>query len=285
MGDHVAAAPAGGVRQAAEPNVGLPVPERCAERRQATVGSARCGSSSRRPGGSGSAAPRRCCRAFSRTRGEHELEVVFFEPGSWPEELQAAGLWVSVISRRPASPAPPVGRHGHRARAHLPRAPTRRDPQLVGENAPVRLARRRSRRHDRPGGLVAAGDPRADMAGPGGDAAAGGRDRLLLAGVRRRPGAAVSRRPTFAVAAGSPPPDPHPYRRRSTSPRTSRSSASWAAAAVEGAGSAAARPGAPPRQGPEMHAVIVGRDSYGLSPEYAASLPIRSPTNWASPAR
>ena len=205
--------------------------------------------------------------------GEHELEVVFFEPGSWPEELQAAGLWVSVI-------------HAGRLR------------QLHRWVATViRLARIfRARQPD----VILNWSAKTHLYGSPAAVLAGMTDRVvwwqqaipertwLDGAATLLPAAAIGcysqasvraqarlfpRRPTFAVAAGSPPPDPASVPASIDLPEdvpivglVGRLQP-WKGQDQLLRAQAILRD-----RGRNMHAVIVGGDSYGLSPEYAASL-------------
>jgi glycosyltransferase involved in cell wall biosynthesis len=203
----------------------------------------------------------------------HELEIVFFEPGPWPQELQEAGLRVEVI---------PAGRlrQIHRWLAtvlRLARLFRRRKPDVIlNWSAKTQLY----------------GSPAAVLAGM--------RDRVVWwqQAIPRRswldgaatllPAAAIGcysqvsvtaqarlfpARPTFAVAAGSPLPDPDSQPARLELPRDvpivglvgrlqpwkGQDQLLRAQAILHG-------------RGHRMHTVIVGGDSYELSPEYAASL-------------
>lgn len=205
--------------------------------------------------------------------GPHELEIVFFERGPWADELAEAGLRVSVI---------PAGRlrEPHRYLATV-----------------VRLARlMRSRRPD----LILNWSAKMQFYGSPAAVLAGMRDRVLWwqqaipkhdwldGGATVLPAIAIGcyskasadqqatlrpRRRTFVVNAGSPPPEPgsepadielpadvpivglvgrlQPWKGQDELMR--------AQAILRG-------------RGREMHLLIVGGDSWGLSPEYAASL-------------
>jgi glycosyltransferase involved in cell wall biosynthesis len=206
-------------------------------------------------------------------RRDHELEVVFFEHGSWPQELREAGFRVEVI---------PAGRlrQGHRWLAtvvRLARLLRRRKPdlilnwsaktQLYGSPAAI-LAGMADRvvwwQHAIPGRGWLDGSATvlpAAAIGCTSETAAHAQARLFPA------------RRTFVVAAGSPPPD---LRSRSVSldlptdvpivglvgrlqPWKGQARLLHAQAILQG-------------RGHRMHTLVVGGDSYGLSPDYAASL-------------
>jgi glycosyltransferase involved in cell wall biosynthesis len=204
----------------------------------------------------------------------HEVELVFFEPGPWAEELEQEGFHVEVLRAGRL-------RQLHRSIAtvaRLARLFRRRRPDLVlnwsakthlyGATAAT-LAGMRSR-------VVwwqQAIPPRR-----------GWLDRLAT----RLPARAIlcysqaaaraqaqlrPRRPTVVVAAGAPPPDPD------SEPAGLELPESVAVVGLVGRlqpwkgqdrlleAQALLR-----ERGQQMHLLIVGGDSYGLSPEYAASL-------------
>jgi len=208
-----------------------------------------------------------------REEHEHELEVVFFEDGPWPAELRAQGLRVDVI---------PAGRlrEAHRwaaAVATLARLLRERDPdvilnwsaktQLYGAPAAM-LAGMTDRVVWWQHGIPARGwlDGTATLL----PAVAIGCDSRASVRAQER---LLPRRRTFIVPAGAPVP------------------------AGERRPAALALPGGAPvvglvgrlqpwkgqdrllqaqailrERGQPMQSVIVGGDSYGLSPDYAASL-------------
>ena len=139
----------------------------------------------------------------------HELELVFFRPGSWPEELKAAGFRVEVV---------PAGRlrEAHRwvvTVVRLARIMRSRRPDLMLNWAA------KTQLYGAPAAVLAGmGDrvvwwqqaiPRARWLDGCATHASRGRGRLLLPGVGASPGAAVPR----AVARSSWPPA-LPCRRR-----------------------------------------------------------------------
>jgi glycosyltransferase involved in cell wall biosynthesis len=205
----------------------------------------------------------------------HELELVFFEPGPWPDELLAAGFRVEVI---------PAGRlrQLHRwfatvlALARLFRA---RQPDLILNWAA------KTQLYGSPAAVLAGMADRVvwwQQAIP----RRGWLDRcatLLPATAigcysqasRRAQARLFPARHSFAVAAGSPPPIPNPAVREPLElpadvpivglvgrlqPWKGQDRLLRAQAILRD-------------RGQLMHLVIVGGDSYGLSPEYAASLP------------
>lgn len=205
--------------------------------------------------------------------GEHELEPVFFQPGPWPEELRAAGLRVEVIEAGRL-------RELHRWVAtvrRLARLFRERDPDLIlNWSAKTQLY----------------GSPAAILAGQA--------DRVVWwqQAIPRRswldgtatllPAAAIGcysqtsaraqerlfpARRTFTVAAGSPVPDPD------TSPATLELPDDVPIVGLvgrlqpwKGQDNLLRAQRILLDRGQRMHALIVGGDSYGLSPEYAASL-------------
>jgi glycosyltransferase involved in cell wall biosynthesis len=205
----------------------------------------------------------------------HELELVFFEPGPWPEETRAAGLPVHVI---------PAGRlrQAHRFLATV-----------------VRLSRLlRARRPD----VVLNWSAKTQLYGAPAAALAGMSDRLvwwqqaiptsdswLDRVATRLPAVAVGcysaaaataqqrlapRRETFVVAPGTPVPE------TSTEPPPLALPAGVPVVGLVGRlqpwkgqdrllhAHALLR-----ERGCELHTLIVGGDAYGLSTEYAESLP------------
>lgn len=205
--------------------------------------------------------------------GEHELEVVFFEDGPWPEELREAGLRVEVIHAGRL-------RQVHRWLATV-----------------VKLARLlRARKPD----VILNWAAKTQLYGSPAAVLAGMSDRVVWwqQAIPRRswldgsatllPAAAVgcysqvsvraqqrlfpSRR-TFAVAAGSPVPD------TSAGPAKLELPADVPIVGLvgrlqpwKGQDQLLRAHAILHARGHRMHAVIVGGDSYGLSPEYAASL-------------
>ncbi len=206
----------------------------------------------------------------------HELEPIFFEDGPWPAELHALGLRVSVV---------PAGRlrQPHRWLATV-----------------VRLTRIfRSRQPD----VILNWSAKTHLYGSPAAVLAGMRDRVVWwqqAIPKRRwldssatmmPAAAIAcysqaaaraqaelspRRPTFVVAAGAPPPlertDPQalPLVLPSDVPVVGLVGRlqPWKGQDRLLRAQAILR-----ERGHDIHLLIVGGDSYELSPEYAASLP------------
>ncbi len=207
----------------------------------------------------------------------HELELVFFEGGPWPRELAAAGFRVEVI------PA------GHLRQVHRWLATVLRLAALLRRRAPDLVLNWAAK-------TQLYGAPAATLAGMGGrvvwwqqgipdgfwldrcatllPARAIGCYSEAAARAQRqlRP-----RRGTFVVAAGAPVPDSNGHRTFRGAPAPVRSAGGRhrrPTAAVEGSGSAAR--GAQrccASAATRSHLAIVGGDAYGLSTEYAASLP------------
>jgi glycosyltransferase involved in cell wall biosynthesis len=211
--------------------------------------------------------------------GEHELEPVFFEPGPWPEELRAAGLRVEVIDA------------GRLRQAHRWLATVRRLARLFRERDPDVILNwsAKTQLYGSPAAVLAGMADRVvwwqqaipartwlDVTATLLPAAAVGcysetskRAQERLFPVRR----------TFTVAAGSPVPEPAP-----------EAELGRAAAALElprevpivglvgrlqpwkGQDQLLRAQRILLDRGRRIHTLIVGGDSYGLSPEYAASL-------------
>jgi glycosyltransferase involved in cell wall biosynthesis len=203
----------------------------------------------------------------------HELELVFFEPGPWPAELAAAGFRAEVI---------PAGRLRHARRwlatvLRLARLLRARQPdlilnwsaktQLYGSPAAV-LARMAGRvvwwQHAIPrrswlDGCATLLPARA--IGCTSRAAAAAQARLL------------PRRHTFVVAAGAPVPRTDPGGAPLELPEDVPVVGLVGRLQPWKGQDRLLRAQAILRdRGQRMHTVIVGGDSYGLSPEYAASL-------------
>jgi glycosyltransferase involved in cell wall biosynthesis len=205
---------------------------------------------------------------------EHEIELVFFQDGPWPAELSAAGFRVEVI---------PTGR-------------LRDAHRLIG--AIIRLARLfRRRRPD----LILDWSPKTHLYGAPAALLAGMRDRVLwwqhgipthhwmdrcatllpaiAVGCSSRVAAREQARlfpsrPTFVVAPGTPPP-------RADSQRVLPELSSEAPIVGvvgrlqpwKGQHRLLAAQALLRERGQDLHLVIVGGDAYGLSADYAASLP------------
>ena len=205
--------------------------------------------------------------------GEHELEVVFFEDGPWPRELREAGLRVEVI---------PAGRlrQAHRwlttvrSLARLFRA--RKPDVILNWSAKTQL-------YGSPAAVLAGMADRVvwwQQAIPKRSWLDGSATLLPAAGIGcysqvsvRAQARLFPSRHTFAVAAGSPLPDPDSVPASldlpadvpivglvgRLQPWKGQDQLLRAQAILAG-------------RGHPMHTVIVGGDSYELSPEYAASL-------------
>jgi glycosyltransferase involved in cell wall biosynthesis len=206
-------------------------------------------------------------------RHDHELEIVFFEQGSWPQELREAGFRVEVIAAGRL-------RQAHRWLAtvvRLARLLRRRKPDLIlNWSAKTQLY----------------GSPAAALAGMADrvvwwqhaiprrgwlDGTATLLPAVAIGCTSRTAARAQSRlfpaRRTFVVAAGSPPPNQHAEPAPldlptdvpivglvgRLQPWKGQARLLQAQAILQG-------------RGHRMHTVIVGGDSYGLSPDYAASL-------------
>ncbi len=205
----------------------------------------------------------------------HELELVFFEPGPWPQELAAAGFPVEVI---------PAGRlrQLHRWLAtvlRLARLFRARQPDLILNWAA------KTQLYGSPAAVLAGMADRVvwwQQAIPRRDWLDGSATLLPATAIgcysqaaERAQQRLFPARHTFAVAAGSPPPVPDPAVREPLElpagvpivglvgrlqPWKGQDRLLRAQAILRD-------------RGQPMHLVIVGGDSYGLSPEYAASLP------------
>jgi glycosyltransferase involved in cell wall biosynthesis len=204
----------------------------------------------------------------------HSIEVVFFEPGPWPEELITAGLSVELVNAGRL-------RQVHRwvtTVVRLARIFRRRKPDLIVNwaaktqvyGAPAAMLAGMSDRvvwwqHAIPARFwldrVATLLP-ARAIGCTSHAAAEAQARLFPA------------RPTFVVAAGAPAPDRNPRRAPLELPPE--------AVVVGLVGRLQPWKGQDRllkaqallhERGHDFHLVIIGGDSYGLSPDYAESLP------------
>lgn len=203
----------------------------------------------------------------------HELELVFFEPGPWPQELLDAGFRVEVIRagrlRQPHRWLATVLKLARMFRAREPDVILNWAPktQLYGSPAAM-LAGMTDRvvwwQHAIPrrGGLDSCATLLPAIAiGCYSQAAVRAQARLFPA------------RPTFAVAAGSPIPDDAgaqaPLQLPADVPIVGIVGRlqPWKGQDRLLRAQAMLR-----ERGHRMHLVIVGGDSYGLSPEYAASL-------------
>lgn len=207
--------------------------------------------------------------------GEHELEVVFFEHGPWPEELRGSGVGVHVIEAGRL-------RQAHRwvrTVRHLARLVREREPDVIlNWSAKTQL-------YGSPAAVLAG---RADsvvwwqQAIPRRSWLDGSATLLPAAAVgcysqasRRAQQRLFPARRTFVCAAGSPVPDP------------AESDLQLPLALPEGVPVVGLVGRLQPWKGQDqllraqrvlldrgrrVHTLIVGGDSYGLSPEYAASL-------------
>jgi glycosyltransferase involved in cell wall biosynthesis len=203
----------------------------------------------------------------------HELEVVFFEPGPWPQELEAAGIRVEVLNAGRL-------RQAHRWLATV-----------------IRLARLfRARRPD----LILNWSAKTQLYGSPAAVLANMADRVVwwqqaiphrswldatatllpASAIGCYSGAALEAqrrlfpvRPTFAVAAGSPVPEP-----AAGAPPLSLPAGVPIVGLVgrlqpwKGQDRLLRAQAILHERGHAMHLVIVGGDSWGLSPQYAGSL-------------
>jgi glycosyltransferase involved in cell wall biosynthesis len=204
--------------------------------------------------------------------GEHQLEPVFFADGPWPAELRDAGLRVEVLEA------------GRLRQAHRWVATVRRLARLFRERDPDLILNWSAKTH-------LYGSPAAVLAGmrdrvtwwqqaiPARTWLDGSATLLPAAAIFCYSGAArraqerlLPHRRMFTVAAGSPPPD-------AAAPATLPLPADVPIVGLVGR----LQPWKGQDQllraqrilrdrGLTMHTLIVGGDSYGLSPEYAASL-------------
>ena len=285
MGARAAAARARAGRRAAHAAAALSTSERRAQRRKAALRRAR--HHRRRPcvylspcrGASDSAAPRRCCRAILEGAQQQRRRVRARVLRTGPvagASCAAAGFRVEVLAGRAPAPGAPLARDGRAPGADHPPPAPRSDPQLVGENAALRLACGGARGHAQARRLVAAGDPVAQgLARSRGHAAAGDSGRLLL---DRRPRTRSNDCSRRVARSSSAPARRCPAQSRSarrwSSPRACRSSvSSGVCSRGRGRTGCSSAQALLRERGQSIHTVIVGGDSWDLSPEYAASLP------------
>jgi glycosyltransferase involved in cell wall biosynthesis len=206
--------------------------------------------------------------------GEHELEVVFFEPGPWPQELRDAGHRVEVIDAGRV-------RQLHRWIAtvtRLARLFRARKPDVIMNWAA------KTQLYGSPAAVLAGMTDRVvwwQQSIPNRNSWIDSCATLLpaaavgcysQAAVRAQARMIPSRR-TFAVAAGSPPPEP------TTQPPALELPADVPIVGLvgrlqtwKGQDRLLRAQAILKQRGHPIHTVIVGGDSYGLSPEYAASL-------------
>jgi glycosyltransferase involved in cell wall biosynthesis len=204
----------------------------------------------------------------------HELELVFFEPGPWPEELRDRGLRVSVI---------PAGRlrHAHRWLAtvvRLARIMRARKPDLIlNWSAKTQL-------YGSPAAVLAGMSDRVTWWQQAIPRRSSWLDRCATAlpaiavGCYSQAAAEAQRRLSphrriFVVGAGAPPP------RKDSRPASVELPSDVPVVGLVGRlqpwkgqdrlleAQALLR-----ERGHPIHTIIVGGDSWGLSPEYAASL-------------
>jgi glycosyltransferase involved in cell wall biosynthesis len=206
---------------------------------------------------------------------EHEIEVVFFKDGTWPRALREAGLRVEVIDagrlRQPHKWLMTVVKLARLFRARRPDVILNwsAKTQLYGSPAAA---------------LVGMGDRVVwwQQAIPTGDWRAW-HDRvatlLPAAAIGCYSGAAVRAqerlspvRRTFAVAAGSPVPEDHTPSTLVLPADVPIVGLVGRLQAWKGQDRLLRAQALLHRRGHPLHLVIVGGDSYGLSPEYAASL-------------
>jgi glycosyltransferase involved in cell wall biosynthesis len=203
----------------------------------------------------------------------HELEIVFLDPGPWPQQLREAGFHVEVI---------PAGRLRQARRwvatvVRLARVFRAREPDLIlNWSAKTQL-------YGSPAAVLAGMRKRViwwQQAIPKRDWLDGSATLLPAAAIgcysqasARAQARLFPKRPTFVVAAGSPIPDTR------TSPASLELPSDLPIVGLVGrlqpwkGQDRLLRAQAILRErGHRMHTVIVGGDSYGLSPEYASSL-------------
>jgi glycosyltransferase involved in cell wall biosynthesis len=203
----------------------------------------------------------------------HELEVVFFEPGPWADELRQAGLRVEVI------------RAGRLRQAHRWVATVVRLARLFRARRPDLILNwsAKTQLYGSPAALLAGMADRVlwwQQAIPKRDWLDGSATLLPATAIGCYSGAAqraqerlLPKRRTFTVSAGSPVPEAH----AGPPPLTLPSDVPivglvgrlqpWKGQDRLLRAQAILR-----ERGHAMHLVIVGGDSWGLSPEYAASL-------------
>lgn len=205
----------------------------------------------------------------------HELELVFFKPGPWPEGLRAAGFRVEVVAA------------GRLREAH-------RWVATVARLARIMRARRPDLMLNWAAKTQLYGSPAAVLAGMGGRVVwwqqAIPRRSWLDGSATLLPAAAIGcystaaaraqarlfpARPTFIVSAGAPVPElgaqPAPLDLPTDVPIVGLVGRlqPWKGQDRLLRAQALLRD-----RGQRMHTVIVGGDAYGLSAEYAASLPV-----------
>jgi glycosyltransferase involved in cell wall biosynthesis len=205
----------------------------------------------------------------------HELELVFFEPGSWPEELLRAGFRVDVIPARRL-------RHAHRSVAttvRLARIFRRRRPDLIlNWSAKTQL-------YGSPAALLAGMTDRVVWWQQAIPSSKSWLDRCatmlpaIAIGCYSKAAAEAQlqlfpSRPVFVVNAGAPiaaaPPATPPLELPADVPVVGLVGRlqPWKGQDRLLQAQALLR-----ERGYPFHTVIVGGDSWGLSPDYAASLP------------
>jgi glycosyltransferase involved in cell wall biosynthesis len=222
----------------------------------------------------------------------HELEFVFFEPGPWVQELRAAGHRVTVL------------RAGRLRQLHRTLATVWRLARILRERKPDLLLNwsAKTQLYGSPAALLAGIGDRVVWWQQAIPSSKGWLDRTATL-LPARAVACYSQaaadaqaqlfphRPTVVIAAGTPIPD--------AAPGSAGADAQTAGQADQGAGADTRLrlpPGVPVvglvgrlqpwkgqdrmleaqailrERGAEMHLVLVGGDSWGLSPEYASSL-------------
>lgn len=206
----------------------------------------------------------------------HELELVFFEPGSWPRELSAAGFHVEVL------------RAGRLRRAHRTLATVLRLARIIRRRRPDLILNwsAKTQLYGSPAALLAGMGDRVVWWQQAIPSSKGWLDRAatllpaIAVGCYSTPAARAqaelfpSRR-TFVVGAGAPVPD------EGSPPATLELPADVPIVGLVGRlqpwkgqdrllqAQALLR-----ERGHAIHTLIVGGDSWGLSPEYARSLPL-----------
>ena len=208
-----------------------------------------------------------------RGEGENELEPVFFQDGPWPRELRAEGFRVEVISA------------GRLREAHRWLATVRRLARLYRDRRPDVILNwsAKTQLYGSPAAIIARMTDRVvwwQQAIPERSWLDGSATLLPAAAIGcysqvsvRAQARLFPARRTFAVAAGSPVPDPDER------PATLDLPADVPIVGLvgrlqpwKGQDQLLRAQAILHERGHRMHTVIVGGDSYGLSPEYAASL-------------
>ncbi len=203
----------------------------------------------------------------------HELEPVFFQPGPWPEELRAAGLRVEVLDA------------GRLRRVDRWAATVARLRRLLLERRPDLLLNwsAKTQLYGAPAATLAGMRDRVvwwQQAIPGGfgiDLFATLLPAKAIGCYSRAAAEAQSRmfpsRPTFVVAAGAPAPDDAPAAPLDLPRDVPVVGLVGRLQPWKGQDRLLRAQALLRERGHEIHTVIVGGDSWDLSPDYAASLP------------